>query len=124
MTEKADAHVLTSGVKGRETRQQVNKVVEERERATIMIQGWVRGAKIRQQKKDPLSDLCMHPDRAKAEKIVLSLDRDGDGQVTIVEVKTLFSKLLDIPVTEIPDDNDEVQQFAGLSMEEMIDMLS
>jgi hypothetical protein len=37
------------------------------------------------------------PDRDRVEKIVDALDTDSDGEITIAEVKILFSKLLKVP---------------------------
>jgi hypothetical protein len=55
------------------------------------------------------------PAKYKIGCIVQSLDTDGDGKISFCEVKVLISKLLDIPVEEIPDSHPEVMQFAGLT---------
>ena len=48
------------------------------------------------------------PDRRKIEQIVTAIDRDHNGIIAVEEVKTLFSKLFEIPVAAIPDDHEEV----------------
>ena len=63
------------------------------------------------------------PDREKVEKIVDALDIDGDGNLSVAEVKVLFGKMLQVNPVEIPDDHSEVLAFAGLSREELIEKL-
>ena len=53
-----------------------------------------------------------------------ALDVSGDGTLQVEEIKELFSKLLDIPADEIPDDHDEVLEFAGMTTDEMVENLS
>jgi Ca2+-binding EF-hand superfamily protein len=55
----------------------------------------------------------------KIAKIVATLDKDSDGSIDTEEVKVLFSRLFGVPESEIPDDDDEVVKFAGLSTQEM-----
>ena len=89
---------------------------------------------------NPVADL----ERTKA--IVAKLDEDSNGEISLVEVKVLFSKLLDIPAEDIPDDHEEVRsilvglsacvaftlfnpfqpkviEFAGMSAEDMVQKL-
>lgn len=47
------------------------------------------------------------PSRKKVEKIVAILDKDEDGQMSVAEIKVLFSKLLQIPEQDIADDDRE-----------------
>jgi hypothetical protein len=63
------------------------------------------------------------PDKEKISRIVQALDTSGDGILAVSEVKALFSNLLEIPVADIPDDHKEVIAFAGLSTQEMIEVL-
>ena len=63
------------------------------------------------------------PDRARVERIVAKLDSDTDGNISAVEAKVLLSQLLGIPEDEIPDDHEDVVEFAGLAVEAMVDRL-
>jgi len=56
-------------------------------------------------------------------QIVQALDISQDGQLSAAEVKILFSRLLGISVEEIPDEHEEVQSFAGLTTEAMVERL-
>jgi len=63
-------------------------------------------------------------DKRKVARIVHALDSDSDGKIMAAEVKVLFSKILDIPVADIPDDHTEVAAYAGSTVEEMVDKLA
>ena len=62
--------------------------------------------------------------KSKVGDIVRALDKDDSGDISAAEVKVLFSRLLEIPVEEIPDDHEGVLAFAGLSVDDMIEKLS
>jgi hypothetical protein len=72
---------------------------------------------------DPALSSLLLPDRQKVEQIVKGLDRDKSGDLSVAEVKVLFSQLLDIPIMEIPDDHEEVVAFTMLNNEQMVDDL-
>ena len=74
-------------------------------------------------KPSALASLRPQPDRSKAMKIVEALDTSGDGFLSVSEVKVLFSKLLKIPIENIPDDHPEVKAFAGMKTDEMVTKL-
>jgi len=63
-------------------------------------------------------------ERWRVVRIVEALDQDGDGMMVMEEVKRLFSRLLDTPEKEIPDDHPEVRSFVNISTEEFIQKLS
>ena len=46
-----------------------------------------------------------------------SLDVDINGRLTITEVRGLFAKLLGIPASSIPDDDEELVHFVQLDTE-------
>jgi len=64
-----------------------------------------------------------HAPKGLVRDIVEKIDRDGNGNIDTSEIKQFFSLLLEIPEEEIPDDDEEVVAFAGLSVDEMIDEL-
>ena len=63
------------------------------------------------------------PDRDKVVSIVGRLDQDSDGDISASEAKVLLSKLLGIPEEEIPDNHQDLLEFAGLSTDEMVEKL-
>ena len=71
----------------------------------------------------PASLLNPRPDKDKVTKVVQALDLDGDGSMTADEVKVLFSKILQVDESTIPDDHEEIISFVGLTQGEMIDKL-
>jgi len=64
------------------------------------------------------------PEKAKIEKMVGTLDADGDGQLSVEEVKVLFGKMLKVNPDEIPDDHEEVIAYSDLSKEDLIEKLA
>lgn len=71
----------------------------------------------------PDSLLDPAPDREKVAAILASLDTDTSGDLSGVEVKELFSKLLEIAIDDIPDDHEEVVKFTELDHEARIQMV-
>jgi len=64
---------------------------------------------------DQASLLNPRPDKTKVRKLVDALDTSGDGFLSRDEVKLLFSKLLGVDPTAIPDDHPEVAAYSGLA---------
>ena len=62
-------------------------------------------------------------DRERLRKVVGALDVDRDGTMSVEEVKALFSRLFEIPAGDIPDDHPEIEEFAGLTQEQMVEKL-
>jgi hypothetical protein len=63
------------------------------------------------------------PDRAKLDRIVRALDKREDGGRNLEEVRLLFSKLLHIPLQDIPEEDREVSLFAQLKDADMVNKL-
>ena len=61
--------------------------------------------------------------RERVERIVRKLDDDGNGEISVAEAKKLLCTVLQIPEEEVPDDHEDVVEFAGLTVEQMIDRL-
>merc|ERR1712185_806670 len=53
------------------------------------------------------------------EKIVDALDKDGDGFMSVDEVKVMVEYITKIPAKYIPDHHPEVVKLANISKEEM-----
>lgn len=56
----------------------------------------------------------------KVRTIVDSLDANGDGEMSVSEVKVLISKITETPESEIPDDHPEVLELANISASAMV----
>jgi len=93
--------------------------------AAASIQAGIRGWATRQE----VGTLCapgslFAPNKSRIRRIVDSLDTDGDGTITLNEIKFLFSRLLDVPEEEIGDDHREVVAFVSLPKKAMVEKLA
>jgi len=70
-------------------------------------------------------DSILNPraDRAMVIRVVHELDKDGDGTLSIQEIQRLFSTLSGLPLESVPADSPEVEAFAGLTTEKLIEKL-
>ena len=63
-------------------------------------------------------------------RLVMALDSSGNGTLEVDEVKELFSRLLDLPTAEIPDDHHEARMnpelilFPNLSLQHRLQLIS
>jgi len=59
-------------------------------------------------------------------EIVAALDTNSDGELSVLEVKALFGRMLSVPAAEVPDDHPDLVTFgalSGLDAEDKIEML-
>ena len=64
------------------------------------------------------------PDRAMVEKIVRSLDADGDGTISLSEIKVLFAKMTERESEDISDENTELLSYQGMTVQDLITKLT
>jgi len=60
------------------------------------------------------------PDKEKVKRIVKAVDVNEDGTASLSEVKEMFGKLLGIVGEDLPDDHEEVVEFAGMDTDAMV----
>ena len=138
--QEESASVIQGAARGHGNRATFNSRVEhEKGLAAEVVQGALQGKSCRRRQKrfkeqhvkaeeqrqarQRAKPLTRSPDRSKIRAVVDALDVDVDGEVSVNEVRILLGKLLGIPAEEVPADHPEVQAFAGMSCEAMIETL-